>query len=242
MRPETIIAPRLEALSERLAEETAAVAAEAIGARGRFSFCLAGGSTPRRLYRLLGSEPLARRIEWEKVFFFWGDERVVAPDDERSNYGMARAELLSRIGAAPANVFRIAGELPPAEAAADYERKLKEFFNLRPGQAPPFDLALLGIGEDGHTASIFPGSPALSSQRLVEAVYAARLGEWRVTLTPRGLSAARALFFLASGRSKAAVVRRLLEDRAADLPVTAVRPSGRLLYWLDAEAAGDLPR
>ncbi len=230
------------------AEEFALRAEEAVGARGIFTVVLSGGSTPRGLYALLAEDPAFReRILWDKCHFFFSDERHVPPDDSRSNYRMVRLVLLSRIPAPPANVHRVATEAPEARVAADrYERDLAEFFRLPPGRPPRFDLVLLGMGADGHTASLFPGSEALRERkRLVSAPYVEQLKAHRVTLTPVVLNRAAALVFLVAGEEKAEALRQVVEgpfepDR---LPAQAIRPeSGTLLWLVDGPAARLLSR
>jgi len=231
------------------AELWVATAVDAIGASGRFAVALSGGSTPQGLYRLLATEPYAARVDWPRVQVFWGDERCVAPDDPASNYGMARETLLARVSIPAANVHRIRGEDEPAEAARAYERDLRETFATPDG--PPrlvpgarFDLVLLGMGADGHTASLFPGTTALREPaRWVRAVSPADGSPVRVTLTPAVLNAAAEVVFLISGRAKAAILRRVRESPYQPdlLPAQIVAPRAGHLRWLvDADAASDL--
>ncbi|MFI5144894.1 MAG: 6-phosphogluconolactonase, partial [Ignavibacteria bacterium] len=146
------------------------------------SFVLSGGSTPRNLYMILGSERFREHINWDKVYIFWGDERCVPPDSEESNYKMAYDSLLSHIEIPQKNIFRIKGELSPQEAAKEYENRLKEFFPNN--NLPSFDIILLGLGEDGHTASLFPGSDALKeNEKWVVENYAEKQHKWRITMT-----------------------------------------------------------
>jgi 6-phosphogluconolactonase len=220
---------------------------------------LAGGATPRALYRLLcdPAAPFRDRIAWETLHFFWGDERHVPPDHPDSNYRMAREAMLDHVPVPAAHVHRIASEEPDAaRAAARYERELIDVFHLaadREGAAsaaeldwPRFDLVLLGLGEDGHTASLFPGSPVLAESRhLVAAVWVESHQSWRITLTPPVLDHAAAVIFLVSGAAKAAALAAVLEGepRPALLPAQAVTPvDGRLLWLVDEEAAAQLRR
>jgi len=228
---------------QRLVEAAAAgierAAREAIAARGRLTLVLAGGHTPRPLYRRLATAPL----EWSRVFFFWGDERAVPPDHPDSNYGMARQELLEPIGARPEQVFRIPAELPPEQAAAAYEATLRSFFELAPGQWPVFDLVLLGLGADGHTASLFPDTPAVAvTDRAVVAQFVPAVGAWRITLTLPVLNAARQVLFLVQGAEKARALRAALapEPGAEPVPAARVAPASGRLLWLADRAAASL--
>lgn len=228
-----------------LARAAAALFAEratgAVSARGRFTAALSGGRTPAAFYTLLAKAPFASRIPWDRVHLFWGDERCVLPDHGESNYRLARERLLDRVPIPPANVHRIRGEMDPVEAAALYEGELREFFGQHGAPFPAFDVVLLGLGEDGHTASLFPGSPAIrESLRRVSAQYVDARKGWRITLTPPAINAARLAAFVVSGKGKAAVVRDVLEGpfRPGTLPAQAIRPSrGELRWMLDRDAA-----
>ena len=216
---------------------------EAIAARGRFSVALSGGATPRALYSALAGPPFAEKIPWEGVHLFWGDERAVPPDHPDSNYKMAYEALIAHVPIPPRNVHRMPAERSDLQTAAkEYEKSLRDFFRPPQGEIPSFDLILLGIGSDGHVASLFPGSEALNEQqRWVIAVYVAHLKSSRLTLTLPVLNRARQIFFLAAGREKAEIIRGLLSENASrsDLPARQVRPeSGRLIFFLDKEAAG----
>lgn len=244
-RGEVRVLADADQVARAAAAEFARLAREAAGARQRFAVALAGGSTPRAMYALLADprQEWRSRIPWEAVHFFWGDERHVPPDHPDSNYRMARETLLERVPIPPRNVHRIAAEDPDAEAAAGrYERELREFFALALGAPPSFDLVLLGLGADGHTASLFPGSEALSEERrLVVAPWIGSLGARRITLTPRALGGAAAVVFLVCGASKAAALRDALEGelRPGLLPAQRIRPrTGEPLWLVDAEAAG----
>jgi 6-phosphogluconolactonase len=231
------------------AELWVAAAASAIGGSGRFAVALSGGSTPERLYRLLATEPYVSGLDWSRVHAFQGDERCVPPDDPASNYRMARDALLARVPIPAENVHRIRGEDEPDAAAAAYERDLREAFatpdgppRLSPGSR--FDLVLLGMGEDGHTASLFPGSAALREPtRWVRAIRHADGSPARVTLTPVVINSAAEVVFLVSGRAKAATLRRVREGpfQPDVLPAQIVAPRAVRLRWLvDADAAADL--
>lgn len=225
------------------AERVVAAAARAIAASGRFVIALSGGSTPRALYQMLATPLYATRIDWAKVHVFWGDERCLPPDDPASNYRMTREALLDLVPIPVAQVHRIHGEDPPDQAAAAYEQGLTALFPDAPVRC---DLVLLGMGDDGHTASLFPGLTAVGEQtRLVVAEHVAKMGMWRVTLTPRAINAAAAVLFLVTGASKAAVLRQVLNTprEPARLPAQVVAPVRGTVTWLiDAAAAASLPQ
>lgn len=232
------------ALYHAAAEEFVRRAEEAVHARGRFTVALSGGSTPRGVHGVLASEPFRSRVAWEGVEFFWGDERHVPPDHPDSNYRMAWETLLSKVPVPPEHVHRVPAENADAgQAAADYERTLREFFNLSPGEWPRFDLVFLGMGPEGHTASLFPGSPALhEEQRLVAAPWVEKFNTFRITLTSPALNHSAAVAFLVSGAEKAETVRAVLEGphQPDELPAQAIRPVDGELLWLIDRAAGSL--
>lgn len=236
--PEVIICRDLADLSARAAERFLALTGKAVNATGRFAVALSGGSTPKGLYALLATSPCRERVPWHGVHFFWGDERCVLPDHRESNYRMVREVLLSKIPIPAENVHRMAGEKEPQIAAAEYEEEIKTVFGLSSGALPRFDLILLGLGEDGHTASLFPGSDALrETERLVVACYVRQLGAYRLTLTLPVLNAAAHITFLVAGQSKAAVVKQILQGNS-ELPAAKVKAAkGRLLWLLTQEAA-----
>lgn len=241
-QPEIRILKSPEELFEAAAAEFTAQASAAIRARGRFTVALSGGSTPKRLYALLATKP---NIPWDKIYFFWGDERHVPPDHPESNYRMVYEALLSKVPVPPENIFRVhTEERDAAGAALQYEQTLKDFFQLSPGEFPRFDLILLGMGPDGHTASLFPGSPALNErQRLVVANPVEKFHTDRLTFTFPVLNAAATVMFLASGPDKAPMLHEVLENSSADLPSQKVQPTnGRLLWLLDSAAATGLSR
>ena len=233
--------PDRESLSEAAAALFARLARDAAEARGRFAVALSGGSTPRPVYERLAREPCRDGIDWNRVHVFWGDERCVGVEDPRSNAGMALAALLSAAPIPPAQIHAVRCAESPEIAALAYEKELKSFF----GRGPPrFDLVLLGLGEDGHTASLFPGSPALAEPvRWVAAVRRSGENLDRVTLTPPAINGAAEVVFLVSGRSKAAILKEVLEG-AGDperFPAQRIRPSNGTLRWLvDEDAASGL--
>jgi 6-phosphogluconolactonase len=226
------------------AERIVARAGHSIGQRARFLLCLAGGSTPKPLYELLATPPFATRIDWPRVHVFWGDERCVPPDHPESNYRMAREALLDHVQLPGTNVHRIRGEDEPSKAAAAYEELLATFFGSREilPQAS-FHLVLLGMGADGHTGSLFPGSAAArETRRWVVASPGPQPGQWRVSLTPVLLNTAEDVTFLVSGANKADRLKDVLEDRGRDLlPAQLIRPTHGALHWVvDTAAAARL--
>jgi 6-phosphogluconolactonase len=231
-------------LFEAAAEEVVRAAKEAVAQRGRFTIALSGGSTPKSLFNLLATN--ARTVlPWDRMFFFWGDERHVPPTDPDSNYKMAEETMLSKIPVAAGNVFRIAAENPDAAAAAEsYEKTLQKFFALQPGEFPRFDLILLGMGPDGHTASLFPGSAGLQEKsRLVIANWVDKFKTHRLTFTLPVLNAAACVAFLVSGTDKAPALHAVLESDAPgeQYPSKLVRPSdGKLIWLIDRAAASQL--
>jgi 6-phosphogluconolactonase len=231
-------------LFQAAAEEVLRAAANAVAQRGRFTIALSGGSTPRNLYTLIAANASAS-LPWDQMFFFWGDERHVPPDDPESNYRMAKETLLSKIPVPPANIFPIPTEKKDASAAAEaYEQTLQKFFALAPGEFPRFDLILLGLGPDGHTASLFPETAALQEKsRLVVANWVEKLKTHRITFTLPVLNAARGVAFLVSGTDKATVLHEVLEGNGPDekYPSRLVRPSdGKLIWFVDRAAASEL--
>lgn len=232
-------------LFEAAAEEVVRAAHEAVTERGQFTIALSGGSTPKNLYNLLATNARAA-LPWDRTFFFWGDERHVPPNDPDSNYRMAEEAMLSKIPVSAGNVFRIPAENPDAAAAAEgYEQDIRKFFRLEAGQIPKFDLILLGLGPDGHTASLFPGTAALQEKsHLVVANWVEKLKTNRITLTLPVLNAARCVMFLVSGTDKATVLRAVLEeDVPGELyPSKLVRPNDGKLIWLVDKAAASALR
>ena len=228
-----------EELAEAAARDFVARAEETINERDRFAVVLAGGSTPEATYQALARD-YADRIDWSKVHVFFGDERTVPPDHEDSNYRMVRETLLSRIRVG--SVHRMRCELSSAEAAAAYERELRDFFGISNG-LPSFDLILLGLGEDGHTASLFPETAALDvADRWVVANPVLKLETTRLTLTVPVINAARAVAFLVAGEDKAGALREILEGDADPraYPAKFVRPEGGDLTWMVDRAAASL--
>lgn len=226
------------------AEEIVRIANEAVSEHGRFTIALSGGSTPKSLYNLLATNARST-LPWEKMFFFWGDERHVPPTDPESNYCMANEAMLSKIPVPASRVFRFAGENPDATAAAEaYEKTVRKFFQLAPDEIPRFDLILLGMGPDGHTASLFPGTAALQERtRLAVANWVEKMKTTRLTLTLPVLNAAHYVAFLVSGTDKATVLHAVIEENVPgeQYPAKLVQPKdGRLIWFLDRAAASTL--
>ena len=243
MRPEIHIFKDLEKLSRAAAELFIEQAALSIAERNQFLVALNGGSTPNRLFQLLATE-YQGNVDWSKVHVFWGDERCVPPEDPGSSYGQARDLLLSHVPIPQANIHRVKGELDPAAASDDYARDLKEFASA-PLDWPRFDLVYLGMGEDGHTASLFPGSPVDVSEPTmpVTAQYQDRPAN-RVTLTPAVFNSGRIIVFMATGEKKAQTFAEVISDRynPERYPAQRIRPDHGTLIWLvDEAAAGKLP-
>jgi 6-phosphogluconolactonase len=242
-----VIHPDPAALARAAAERIIDCSRRAIEARGRFLLVLAGGSTPEKAYELLAQPDQAARIDWSKTFAFFGDERVVPHDDPRSNFHMASRALLSHVPIPRLNVFPIPTDRgSPAECASAYSHTLEDFFGSKPGQTlPRFDLILLGMGDDGHTASLFPGKPALHEQKAW--VVSSPPGVLpppvdRVTMTFPVLSAGREVMFLVTGEKKAGPAKEILEGPPnPDVhPSSGVRPTEGILIWFVDEAAARL--
>lgn len=225
------------AMAERAAHILAAACEEAVAERGVFKVALSGGNTPIPLFRLLAAADWTDRLPWDKMTFFWVDERCVGPEHPDSNYGLARREFLSHVPAT--HFFRMRGELDPVEAASKYEQQLRADFNLDPHELPRFDFMLLGMGEDGHTGSIFPGSPALAEKkRLVIDHYVPERKADRLTLTLPVINNSRCCMFLVTGAEKHGVLSTALNLLAeSTLPAQMVRPGIGDLIWVVDEAA-----
>ncbi|MGH9805418.1 MAG: 6-phosphogluconolactonase [Candidatus Acidiferrales bacterium] len=241
MRGTLIICPDAESVSREAAARFVAAAAEKLADhRATFAVALAGGSTPRRLYELLAGSPFRSKIPWARVHFFWGDERLVPLDHADSNFRMAHEALLRHVPAPPANIHAIPTNLPAEQAALAYEQTLRTHFG-RWG-LPGFDLVLLGVGSDGHTASLFPGSAALAEKERWVMAHSRGVNEpARVTLTLPVFNHASRVHFLVTGKPKASALRAALERGA--LPVQRVQPKkGELLFLADAAATAKLDR
>ena len=229
-----------EDASQSAAQFVADLAHNLTASQGRFTIALSGASTPRRLHQLLASPPLADGIAWDRWHVFWGDERCVPADHDDSNYRMARETLLDRVPIPDSQIHRMRGEAVPGEAAEEYEQLILNVFHT---PVPCFDLILLGIGDDGHTASLFPGSEALQEQeRLVVSNWAPELRVHRITFTLPLINAAKTVAFLDTGESKAEVLRSVLEPHPGEYqpPAALVQPSQGTTHWFLTEKAARL--
>jgi 6-phosphogluconolactonase len=238
---ELIVWRDLADLSRKAAEEFVRLANQVVSEKDCFTVALSGGSTPKELYSLLAAPEFAERIPWPKVHLFWGDERCVAPDHPESNYRMVKETLLSKVPIPEKNVHRMKGEEDPRIAARNYEQTLRKFFALSEGEFPRFDLVLLGLGRDGHMASLFPGSAALhSTNHLVAAVASAPPQPNRLTLTLPVINRAAHIIFLVAGKDKAAALRDALgaENDPVRFPSQSIKPGkGKLTWLVDQDAA-----
>lgn len=229
------------AVSQEAARLLAEWAAETIRAQGRLTLALAGGSTPKTVYQLLATDKYRQIISWEKVYIFWGDERCVARDHPDSNYRMAQETLLTHVPIPAGNIFPMVSQPQAPTGDADaYQDSLLGFFELSPGQLPCFDIILLGLGADGHTASLFPGTAALhEKKRLAAANYVPSLDSYRLTLTLPVLNYAARVLFLVTGESKAAALAGLVTGKGGLVasPAALVQPSGQLFILADKAAA-----
>ena len=230
------------ALFEAAAAEFLRLAELSIQGSGRFTVALSGGTTPRSLYSLLGEQP---NLPWDKIFFFFSDERHVPPDDPDSNFRMTRESLFSRAAIPAQNIFRVPAEIPDADnAAQSYEQTLRQFFHLEGRDLPRFDLILLGLGPDSHTASLFPGTAALhEDDRWVAANWVEKFKTWRITLTYPVLNHAAEIIFMVAGVEKQDALLQVLQGKSdvETYPAQGIQPeNGRVLWLVDQSAAGPL--
>jgi 6-phosphogluconolactonase len=241
------VEPDAAALARRAAQYFVEMVDEAIGARGRARVAISGGSTPKATFGLLSdpAQPWRERMQWDRLDLYWVDERCVPPDDAESNYRMTREALLDRVPMRPEQIHRMEGELDPEQAAARYESLLRNCFRLEGAELPRFDLVALGMGPDGHTASLFPHTDALHQMnRLVVANHVAQKDSWRVTLTWPVINRAKSVFFLIGGADKAQILNEVLTGvhDVERLPSQLIWPaSGILTLILDKSAAAQLP-
>lgn len=242
-KPEIRIVHDAEALAWAAAEVVSRHVDEALQNKRTFALVLSGGSTPKRLYTLMGTNPSLRaRFPWDRIHFFWGDERHVPPDHPESNYRVANEAIFSNVPVPPMNIHRVLSENPDAnEAARLYTQELSAHFHLEQGELPRFDCVLLGMGPDGHTASLFPGTLALGEKhRPVVANWIDKFQSFRITLTAPVLNHAKLIVFLVSGAEKAPALRDVLEgvETPGRLPAQLIRPiHGRILWIVDRAAA-----
>jgi 6-phosphogluconolactonase len=242
---EVRILPDAAAIARRTADEFIKAANGAVAARGVFTVALAGGSTPRALYALVADDPSLRaQMPWDKSQFFFGDERHVPPDHKDSNYNMAREAMFSKAPLKPEQIMRIKGEEANTEKAAlEYEQTLRAYFQLKDGQLPRFDLVLLGMGDEGHTLSLFPGTKALHpGKRLVVRNWVGKLYTERITMTAAVVNQARQVIFAATKADKALALKGVLEGpyEPEQLPSQLIQPECGTLLWLVDPAAGSM--
>jgi 6-phosphogluconolactonase len=227
----------------RLSDAGATLFAESAGhamdRKGFFTVALSGGSTPRGMHRRLAEEPFRSKIPWEKIHLFWVDDRCVPVEDPASNYGAARKDFIDQLPILKKNIHPMPVHMAPDEGAVHYQKEIIDFFEPGTHGIPVFDLILLGIGTDGHTASLFPETSALQEQKqLISMVKAGMPNVNRLTMTYPILNRAREVVFLASGKGKADIIQAILEKNQRGLPALGIRPrSGKLLWLLDREAA-----
>jgi 6-phosphogluconolactonase len=244
---EYIVEPDSNALARRAAEEFVAIAEDAAAKRGRARIAISGGSTPKAAFQLLAdpSQPFLKRMPWDKLDLYWVDERTVPPDDAESNYRMTREAMLEQVPLKPEQIHRMEGELDPQAAAARYESLLRNTFRLEGAETPRFDLVQLGMGDDGHTASLFPHTEAIHELgRLVTANQVPQKDTWRITLTWPVINQASSVFFLIGGANKAELVKEVFTGPRDPerLPSQLIWPAtGILTLVLDKDAAALLP-
>ena len=237
-----------EAMSKAVANTLVEHISASLQTSDVYSIALSGGATPRRLYSLLAGDPeLRRQIPWDRVHFFWGDERHVPPNHPESNYRMVFETMLSKVPIPADNIHRMRGEDPDADkAAGDYAREIRRFFGIKSGQIPVFNCALLGLGTDGHTASLFPATSALAeTERLAVANWVTKFKSYRITLTLPVFNNAAQILFLVNGEEKAETLKAVLEGnrQSSRYPAQRIQPSdGELIWFLDRSAAGRLTR
>lgn len=242
---ELVILPDAAAITRSAAKEFLRAATSAVAQHGSFSVSLSGGSTPKALYSLLAEDPTLRaQMPWDKTHFFFGDERHVPPDHPDSNYRMAREALFSMAPINSDQITRIYAEFPDAEKAAlEYQHSLRAYFKLQDGELPRFDLVLLGMGDEGHTLSLFPGTTALhASDRIVVRTWVGKLYTERITLTAPAVNQANRVIFLVTRADKALALKAVLEGpyEPEQLPAQLIQPSNGSLLWLVDQAAGSM--
>jgi 6-phosphogluconolactonase len=240
---DVVIFPDAASLTRRAADQFLKSVNDAIAEKGSFTVALAGGSTPKALYSLLTADPAySSKIPWQKMYFFFGDERHAPPDSEESNFHMANQTLFSKGLVKPEQITRIRGEYADTEKAAlEYEQALRAYFKLRDGEYPRFDLVLLGMGEEGHTLSLFPGTKALhATNRIVVRNWVGKLYTERITLTVPAANQAKRVIFSVTREDKALALKAVLEGpyEPEQLPAQFIQPVNGTLLWLVDQAAG----
>ncbi|MHC4268520.1 MAG: 6-phosphogluconolactonase [Planctomycetota bacterium] len=237
MKKNIHIYPNKEKLVAATTERVVGSIEKVIKENGLCNMALAGGNTPGGVYSMLAANPYQDRLDWSRLHLFWGDERMVSPEHQDSNFRMVRETLLDHVAIPDDNVHRIHGEIAPEQAAEEYASLLNDHFKTN---LPGFDIILLGLGEDGHTASLFPETDAVEEcEQHAVAVFVPRFDSWRVTLTLPVLNAAREIYFLVSGRSKSDIMQRIMSIKqpSKEFPATMVDPVNGELHWmLDSDA------
>jgi 6-phosphogluconolactonase len=233
------------ALTLTLATDIVDMAAKAVADHGSFTFALSGGNTPKALYKAFAQAPLKYEMPWKKTYFFFGDERCVPRTSSESNYAMVKETMFTPVPVRSENIFGLVDpDVDPKKSAGDYEAKIRKHFDLEPGELPRFDLILLGLGDDGHTASLFPDSDALKeTERLCVENFVKKLDTNRITMTLPVINNAKNVVFLVSGNGKAEVVSHILGDKKEEVsyPAQLVKPTrGNLKWYLDRDAASRL--
>jgi len=240
-RPKINIAANYEDLCEKVTQEILDLSNKKIALEGQFSLVLSGGSTPQGIYQCMASPSYQHKFQWGKIHFFWSDERWVPPEDQRSNYRMVSQALLTKVKIPPENIHPLQTKDGDIQASVRlYEETIYHFFKLKKGDFPRFDLVLLGIGQDGHTSSLFPGNPALLvKDSLVVSASQKGIPEKRITLTLPAINHAQMVFFLISGPDKAEIVSKVLEnEKGSGFPANEINPAqGGICWFLDKAAA-----
>ncbi len=243
-KPHITVKDTLIDLARTAADIFSMRANECVARKGQFFVAISGGTTPRLFHRMLVQEPYVSEIPWDKMHIFWVDERCVPENDAASNYGASKKDFLNRAPISKTQVYPMPGSLSPEDGARKYQKALMEFFNLKYGQFPTFDLIFLGTGKDGHTASLFPGQKALDErERLVISVKGGNPYVSRLTMTFPVLNHAKRIIFMVSGKNKADIVKTILEFPKAKLPAQRIQPlNGTLTWLLDSESASMLSK
>ncbi|MGD9076061.1 MAG: 6-phosphogluconolactonase [Desulfobacteraceae bacterium] len=239
LQPQIIVANSHSELAETAANIFRSTAKDCVMQKNLFTVAISGGSTPRSMHKLLAEEPFRSDIPWNKTHIFWVDERCVPVDDPASNFGLAKEDFLERISIPLEQIHPMPGEFAPEEGAKKYQEEMERVFQIQEEDSPSLDLIFLGMGNDGHTASLFPGAkPSRAPDRWVIAVKGGNPNVFRLTLTYGVLNRAKRIYFLVSGKEKAPIVRTVLENKEARLPAQKIRSvQGELTWLLDREAA-----
>jgi 6-phosphogluconolactonase len=237
-KPIKLIWPEVNSLATAAAHFIATESNKAVAAKGYFTIALSGGKTPELLYAILSQPPFKENIPWKNVIISFGDERFVPTESDDSNYKMANEALLKKVSLQKKNILKVKTEnISPAASAALYEKSIKKYVSAK----NPFDLILLGIGEDGHTASLFPGSTLLKEKkRLVKEVFVKEKNMYRISFTLRCINKAKNVLFMVTGENKTDILKKIFSGRSRSLPAAMVKPAGNLIWMMDNAAAGKL--